>query len=105
MHTISHTKTAPAIKFEYLNWTAVDPLPRDQAQSHRLHEPEHRINTIDPMTGNDIVNVTSHPSLVDGNLTMYFETDGTRKAYLNMPLDHPNLHLPYPAADSDDRGG
>jgi hypothetical protein len=36
---------------------------------------------------------------------MYFETDGTRKAYLDMPLDHPILHLPYPAADSDDRGG
>jgi hypothetical protein len=105
MSTISHTKTAPAIKFEFLNWIASDPLPSDQAQSHRLHEPEHRINTNDPMTENDIENVTSHPSLVDGNLTMCFETDGTRKTYLDMPLDHPNLHLPYPAADSDDRGG
>jgi hypothetical protein len=105
MSTISRTKTAPAIKFEFLNWIASDPLPSDQAQSHRLHEPEHRINTNDPMTENDIENVTSHPSLVDGNLTMCFETDGTRKTYLDMPLDHPNLHLPYPAADSDDRGG
>jgi hypothetical protein len=105
MSTLSHLHTTPAIRFEYLNWIASDPLPRDQTQSLRLHEPEHRINTIDPMTGNDIKNVTSHPSLVDGCLTMYFETDDTRKAYLDMPLDHPNLHLPYPAAESDDRGG
>jgi hypothetical protein len=95
----------PVIKFEYLNWIAADPLPRDQSQSHRLHEPGHRINTIDPMTGKDIENVTSHPSLADGNLTMYFETDGTRKEYLAMPVNHPNLHLPYPSTDDDDRGG
>jgi len=105
MSTVSHTKTAPAIKFEDLNWIDSAALPRDQAQSHRLHEPVHRINTIDPMTGNDIENVTSHPSLEDGELTIYFETDSTRKVYLNMPLDHQNLHLPYPAADNDGRGG
>lgn len=95
----------PAIRFEFLNWLAPDPLARDQAQRLRLHEPEHLINTIDPMTGRDIENVTSHPSLEDGNLTIYFETDGTRQAYLDMPLDHPNLHLQYPAAVNDDRGG
>jgi len=105
MSTVSPTKAAPAIRFEYLNWIASDPLPRDQTQSHRLHEPEHRINTIDPMTGNDIENVTSHPSLKDGELTIYFETDGTRKAYIEMPLNHPSLHLPHPATDDDDRGG
>ena len=105
MSTLTPIHTTPPIRFEYLNWIATDPLPRDQAQSHRLHEPEHRINTIDPMTGVDIENVTRHPSLEDGNLTMYFETEGTRKAYLDMPLDHPNPLLPYPAADSDDPGG
>ena len=105
MSTLTPINTTPPIRFEYLNWIAGDPLPRDQTQSHRLHEPEHRINTIDPMTVNDIENVTSHASLEDGELTMYFETEGTRKAYLDMPLDHPNLLLPYPAADSDDRGG
>ena len=105
MSTLTPIHTTPPIRFEYLNWIASDPLPRDQTQSHRLHESEHRINTIDPMTGNDIENVTSHPSLEDGELTMYFETEGTRKAYLDMPLDRPNLQLPYPAAESDDRGG
>ena len=105
MSTAIPTKTISAIKFEDLNWIASSPLPRDQAQSNRLHEPEYRINTIDPMTGSDIENVTSHPSLEDGNLTVYFESIDTRKSYLEMPLDHPNLHLPYPAADDDDRGG
>jgi hypothetical protein len=105
MNTLSlHPKT-PAIRFEFLNWVATDPLPRDQVQSTHLHEPEHRINTIDPMTGADISNVTSHPSLEDGNLTMYFETAETRKAYVDMPVDHPNLHLPFDAANDDDRGG
>ena len=72
MSTSSPIHSTPVIKFEYLNWIAVDPLPRDQTQSHHLHEPEYRINTIDPMTGDDIDNVTSHPSLADGSLTIYF---------------------------------
>jgi len=103
--TSTLSRTAPALKFNSLNWAASDPLQRDQTQSHRLHEPEHRINTIDPMTGGDIEDVTSHPSLTDGNLTVYFATEGTRKAYLDMPINHPNLRLLYPAADDDDRGG
>lgn len=105
MSTSIPIQATPVIKFEHLNWIAADPLPRDQAQSHRLHEPEYRINTIDPMTGDDIENATSHPSLADGSLTIYFETDATRKAYLDMPFNHPNLHLPYPATADDDRGG
>ncbi|GAB6044000.1 hypothetical protein [Endothiovibrio diazotrophicus] len=105
MNTSSISRTEPAVKFEYLNWVATDPLPRDQGQSHRLHEPDHRINTIDPMSGDDIADVAGHPSLEDGSLTVYFETEASRQAYLDMPVDHPNLHLPYPAADEDDRGG
>jgi len=58
-----------------------------------------------PLPDNLIEDVASHPTLEDGNLTVYFETEATRKAYLDMPVDHPNLHLPYPAADNSDRGG
>ena len=105
MFTQTAFQKAPVLKFESLNWVATDPMPRDRAQSHRLHEPEHRINTIDPMTGDDIEDVTSHPSLADGNLTVYFETDATRKAYVDLPIDHPNRCLPYCATDEDDRGG
>jgi hypothetical protein len=105
MLTSTFPRTATALKFESLNWVATDPMPRDQAKSHQVHVPEHRINTIDPMTGNDIQDVTSHPSVEDGDLTVYFETEATRKSYVDLPIDHPNLHLPYPPADDDDRGG
>ena len=74
MSRLLPTQAAPAIRFEYLNWLATDPLARDQTQSQRLHEPEHPITTIDPV-------------------------------YQGTPLNHPNLRLPYPAADDDDRGG
>ena len=97
--------TGPTIKFEYVNWVASDPLPRDKTQSDRLHEPNFRISTTDPMTGHDIEDVTGHPSLVDGDLTVYFDTEETRKAFLNMPLNHPKHCLPFPATDEDDRGG
>ena len=54
MNISHHT---PAIRFGELNWVATPPLPRDQEQSHRLHEPDHLIGTIDPITGRDIEDV------------------------------------------------
>jgi hypothetical protein len=74
MSRLSPPQTAPVIRFEYLNWLAADPLPRDQAQSHRLHEPERLVTSIDP-------------------------------TYEAMPFNHPNLRLPFPSTDDDDRGG
>lgn len=65
MLTSRLSRTA-ALEFESLNRVASDPLPGDRTQSHRLHEPEHRINTIDPMTGEDFARVSSHPSLAGG---------------------------------------
>jgi len=102
VHAITCSCNTPVISFEHLNWVATDPLPRDQKQSRRLYEPEYRINT---MTGDDIENVTTHPSLADGNLTIYFETNATCTACINMPVDHPSLHLTYPATTDNDRGG
>jgi hypothetical protein len=69
---LQHT---PGIRHEELNWVATSALARDQEQSHRLHEPDHLIGTIDPMTGRDIIDVKGHPSIVDGILTIYFESD------------------------------
>ena len=40
-----------------------------------------------------------------GNLTIYFETEENCLAYKAIPFDHPNLRLPFPAAEDDDRGG
>jgi len=101
----SISRAPPTIKFEFANWVATDALPRDRTQSQRLHEPAYRIDTIDPITGENIPDIEGHPSVVDGNLTIYFATEATRKAYLDMPLDHPNLRVPFAASDEDDRGG
>ena len=96
---------SPPIRFEELNWVASSALPRDREQSHRLHEPDHLIGTIDPMTGRDIIDVIGHPSLVDGNLTIYFESENTKAEFKQMPLNHPYEHaLGKPAVDMD-RGG
>ena len=93
------------VRHEELNWVASSALTRDCEQSHRLHEPDHMIGTIDPMTGRDIPDVVGHPSVVDGNLTIYFESVETRLAFEQMPLNHPYEHdLGKPAEDMD-RGG
>jgi len=99
------SKTPPSFELGYFNWHITDALPRDKTQSQRLHEPEFRLSTTDPMTGNDVEDATNHPHLMDGNLTVYFETEETRKAYQDMPINHPNEHLPFPASIDDDRGG
>lgn len=98
-------KSAPTLSLAGLNWHAANRMPRDQEQSHRLHEPEHMHNSIDPITGRDIENLANHPYLDDGILTIYFESNETRQAYLDTPFDHPVGKLPGVSAEDDDRGG
>jgi hypothetical protein len=99
------TQHASAIRFEDLNWVATTPLARDKEQSHRLHEPDHLISTIDPITGNDIGDVRGHPSLVDGNLTIYFESEGSKTEYEHTPVNHPYEHSIGNPSNDIDRGG
>ena len=99
------TTTAHPLRFDELNWVATTPLPRDREPSHPLHQPGYLIGTIDPITGHDICPVAGHPFIVDGKLTLYFESEETRIAYLSTPLNHPYVHdLGKPSAQ-DDRGG
>lgn len=88
MNPVKSTSTSTALGSGALNWVASEPLPRDQQQSKRLHEPEAMITTIDPITGHDIEDPTGHPYVIDGNVVMYFETEDTRRAYLDTPMDH-----------------
>jgi hypothetical protein len=81
-------------------------LQRDREQAHLLHEPTHIYTRIDPITGHDIiVDRESHPHIEDGNVTFYFETEETRKAYLEMPIVEPFPKLPSQPSPEDDRGG
>lgn len=98
-------KTASSADLQHFHWQAAETLQRDQEQSHLLHEPRFRIMTTDPISGNDVENYLDHCSLMDGNMSIYFETEENCKKYQNFPFDHPNLSLPYPATDDDDRGG
>ena len=93
------------IRFEDLNWVATGALQRDREQSHRLHEPDHLVNTIDPMTGRDISNLAAHPSIVDGKLTIYFESEQSKTAFENMHLNHPFSHFRSDPSGEMDRGG
>ncbi len=105
MDTQTSSAQTRNIRFEDLNWVATEPLQRDQEQSHRLHEPDHLMNTIDPITGRDIENVLNHPSLEDGNLTIYFESEETKAEFERTPFDHPYEHsIGEPSLDMD-RGG
>ena len=61
--------------------------------------------TTDPITGQDVENYMDHCSLLDGNLSIYFETEESCKEYQNMEFNHPYQHLPFPATNDDDRGG
>lgn len=90
--------------FDSTNWVSSDPLPRDREQSHRLHEPEFLTSSIDPITGHDIMDRKGRPTIVDGNVTMYFESEETKQAYLDTPLDHPFRLQDNPYEDGEAEG-
>ena len=81
-----------------------DFLARDKEQSHRLHEPESMISTIDPISGADIGKVEGKPYLVDGNMKMYFESEATRQAYIDKSKNHTLNLRDNPYADGEAEG-
>ena len=86
------------------NYIATDPLARDQTQSGRLHEPAQILSSTDPITGREIEDLTGHPYLVDGNVTMYFENEATRQEFIDMPIDHPFHLVDNPTDEGYDEG-
>ncbi|MBU1191521.1 MAG: hypothetical protein KKA36_08220 [Gammaproteobacteria bacterium] len=90
--------------FNAINFVGAENLPREGMQSRRLHEPEQLISSIDPITGRDIDDLAGHPYLVDGNITMYFETEATRQAYIDEPTDHPFPLVDNPYDEGIDEG-
>lgn len=105
MTIFSPSKLVHNFKLKNSSASINDVLIRDQEQSELLHQPKTRIYDTDPMTGHDIDDYKTHPSLVDGNLTIFFENNATRKAYIDMPVNHPSLSVPFEASNEDDRGG
>lgn len=104
MSNTSSGKITPVLSLESINWTATEYLPRDQGQSQRLHEPESMISTIDPITGRDLEDLAGRPYLVDGCMVMYFESEDTRQAYIDTPIDHPFRLQDNPHGEGYDEG-
>ena len=90
--------------FDALNYVATDALPRDAEQSRRLHEPERMLTGIDPISGLDIDDLSGKPYIVDGNVVMYFESEETRQAYRDTPIDHPFRLVDNPYEDGEAEG-
>ena len=90
--------------FDALNYVGTESMPRDRTQSTRLHEPEQIMTCIDPITGRYIEDLEGHPYIVDGNVTMYFESDLTRQEYLDTPIDHPFHLVDNPTDEGYDEG-
>ena len=105
MHNSSTQDDATSVHgFSAANYTGTDPLPRDAEPSRRLHEPAQILSSIDPMTGHDIDDLSGRPYLIDGNVVMYFESEQTRQAYLDMPIDHPFRLVDNPYEDGEAEG-
>lgn len=57
----------------------------------------HRIETTDPITGNDIEDLYGKPYVVEGagtpnDLVIYFESEDSREQYLAGQGEHPHDH-------------
>jgi hypothetical protein len=100
----STSRGAAVHQLDATNYVATDALPRDRTQSSRLHEPTQMLTCIDPITGRDIDDLAGHPFIVDGNVTMYFESERTRQVYLATPVDHPFHLVDNPTDEGYDEG-
>lgn len=104
MNNPENTPGTTVHDFNALNYVGTGHLPRDAEPSHRLHEPEQILSSVDPITAHDIDDLAGKPYLVDGNVTMYFESEETRQAYLDMPTDHPFRLVDNPYEDGEAEG-
>ena len=56
----------------------------------------HRVETTDPITGRDVADYQHSPFVVDKSgddeLTIYFESEETKRQFLNVPVEHPIEH-------------
>jgi len=66
----------------------------------------------DPISGRDLSNIAGLPSVTDtgdeSSLTIYFESENNRRAYLDVPVERPlselSVNLDNPTDDMIDEG-
>ena len=58
-----------------------------------------RVSTTDPMTLNDVPDPEGHPYVIEGSgegaLKIYFESEETKRAYLEVAIEHPGSDFTY----------
>lgn len=56
----------------------------------------HRVETTDPITGHDLTDLDGRPYIVDKGteeeLVIYFESEDTKRQFLDIPVEHPIEH-------------
>lgn len=57
-----------------------------EREKQSVDQSDYLFTNIDPITGNDIDDIEGRPFIQDGNVTIYFESEATKKAYIDMPL-------------------
>lgn len=66
-----------------------------------------RIETTDPITGYDVKDLDHAPLVIEGDLKIYFESEDSRRSYLDIEVEHPgkdfehNLDNPSPMGPGD----
>jgi hypothetical protein len=48
-----------------------------------------RVSTTDPITGQDVEDLEHAPYVVDGDLKIYFASEGSKQAYVDIEVEHP----------------
>lgn len=54
-----------------------------------------RIQTTDPITGNDVTDAGHAPFIVDGDLKIYFESEASTAELLGIEVEHPGEDFEY----------
>ncbi|MHB8472418.1 MAG: hypothetical protein ACYDC8_06105 [Gammaproteobacteria bacterium] len=66
----------------------------------------HRIETTDPMTSRDIDDLSGKPYLVERgaheDLVIYFESEETRRQYLEIPVENPATDYQVPDNNTEE---
>ena len=97
MDTTPQKPNPNSMNIDSPNWIADEVLARDKDQTHRLHEPDHIISSIDPISGVDIRGALKTspvvPILPMATRRSILRMRQIGRHFQEMPTDHP-VHLP-----------
>jgi hypothetical protein len=96
--------TPPYAIYVWLDSRHEDIIDHDRAQGPRMRVPNWRISNIDQKNGMSVDITMSHPSQEYGNLTVYFESEDTKKKYLKISAKYLGRNFPFHMTEEDREG-